>query len=72
MSEKYLFLLSFLLFEYHNFPADISQSQFRVTERLVEYLNSKTIVVMIMTIEERAVDLLENNGIQRLLKNFKF
>eukprot|EP00347_Sterkiella_histriomuscorum_P015139 403358172 len=61
MSDKYLLLLCFLLFEYHNYPSEISQSQFRVAQRLVENLS-----------KQRAIDILENNGINRLLKTFKF
>ena len=60
INDRDLFLHAFLLFEYHNYPSDVEHSQVRVCANLVQKLT-----------KSRARDLVEVDGLQRCLKNFK-
>lgn len=60
MSTSELFLRVFLLTELHGtygFSFNIQQSQYRIIQKLADYMN-----------EARAGDVIKSNGLQRLLK----
>lgn len=54
------FLACFKLFEFYNFPENARDSQMRIMDYMVKYLT-----------RDRALDVLRNEGINRIIKSFK-